>query len=141
MRDLNFLNRLFLKSRTVLSQRLAQKNERFLAAMKEASVNSNCIIYSSIIHVSFATNAEGEEHPLPFQVAIHSQRGLGVIRWNTLDDALAVRHETAGNTPLTTFQSAKNCDLSMQAIIDLESLPLMIAMTRNLSLRLAVEAN
>ena len=94
-----------------------------------------------MIHVSFDEISAADDIPLPFQVAMHSQRGLGVLRWGTFEDAVAARGETIGAIPRARFYPAKDCDLSTQAIIDLESLELIITMTRNLSLRLARSAN
>jgi hypothetical protein len=141
--EIALLNRLFQNSRMALSQRLACKNEKFLAAVKKTVDNPNCILCSPMVHVSFDEIGAADDRPMPFQVVIDSKRGFGVLRRDTFDDMLATRGDTADadNIPLATFQPAKDCDLSTQAVIDLESLWLMITMSRNLSLRLAAEAN
>ncbi len=139
--EITLLNRLFQKSRTALSQRLAGKNEKFLTAVREAVDNPDCFVCSDMVHVSFDEISAADDIPLPFQVAMHSRRGLGVLRWDTFEDAVAARGVTVGSVPRAKFYPAKDCDLSTQAIIDLESLELMITMTRNLSLRLATRAN
>jgi hypothetical protein len=143
MYDIAFLDRLLQKSRMALSQRLAGKNEKFLAAVKKAAAIPNCILGSPMVHVSFDEIGAADDRPMPFQVVIHSKRGFGVLRWGTFEDMLAARGDNADadNIPLATFQPAKDCDLSTQAVIDLESLWLMTTMTRNLTLRLAAEAN
>jgi hypothetical protein len=139
--EIALLNRLFQRSRMALSQRLACKNEKFLAAVKKAGKNPNCIVCSPVVHVTFDEIGEPDDRPMPFQVAIHSQRGFGVLRWDTFEDAVTARGEIADAIPRAKFQSAKDCDLSTQAIIDLESLELMITITRNLSLRHAARMN
>jgi len=139
--EMALLNRLFQKSRRALSQRLASKNQKFLDAVTKAVDNPDCLVCSAMVHISFDEISAADDIPLPFQVAMHSQRGLGVLRWDTFDNALAARGETVQAIPRASFYPAKDCDLSTQAIIDLESLELMITMTRNLSSRNAARAN
>jgi hypothetical protein len=139
--EIALLNRLFQRSRMALSQRLACKNEKFLAAVKKAVKNPNCIVCSPVVHVTFDEIGEPDDRPMPFQVAIHSKHGFGVLRWDTFEDAIIAREEMSDAIPRAKFQPAKDCDLPTQAIIDLESLGLMITMTRNLTLKLAARAN
>jgi hypothetical protein len=139
--EIALLNRLYQKSRKALSQRLAYKNEKFVSVVKEAIDNPDCLVCGPMIHVLFDEISAADDIPLPFQVAMHSKRGLGVLRWDTFEDAVAARGETIGAIPRAKFYPAKDCDLSTQAIIDLESLELQITMTRNLSSRLATRAN
>ena len=88
------LNRLYQKSRRALSQRLAYKNEKFLSVVKEAVHNPDCLVCGHMIHVSFEEISAADDIPLPFQVAMHSKRGLGVLRWDTFEDAVAARGES-----------------------------------------------
>ncbi len=138
--EIELLNRLFQRSRSSLSKRLACKNEKFLATLQKVVVDPNCIYCSTLVHISFDEIGEPDDRPMPFQVAIHSMRGFGVLRWDTFEDAVTAREEKSDAIPRAEFQPAKDCDLSTQAIIDQESLGLMIAMTRNLSLRLSARA-